>query len=59
MLFDALQKNPQLGGVCGEIAVRNPRIYNLIEASQHFEYKVSHVMDKGAFRVCVHVCGRW
>ena len=47
-LYHALQTNPQIGGVCGEIAVRNPRVYNLIEASQHFEYKISHVMDKGA-----------
>ena len=46
-LYETLQKNPQIGGVCGEIAVRNPRIYNLVEASQHFEYKISHVMDKG------------
>lgn len=35
-----------MGGVCGEIAVRSPRVYNLVEASQHFEYKISHSMDK-------------
>ena len=52
-LYDALQKFPQIGGVCGEIAVRSPRLQNFIEASQHFEYKISHVMDKG--RVAPHV----
>ncbi len=47
-LYDSLQRFPQIGGVCGEIAVRTPRLYNFVEASQHFEYKISHVMDKGA-----------
>lgn len=42
-LFHAMEENPQVGGCCGEIAVRSPRVYNLIEASQHFEYKISHV----------------
>jgi chitin synthase len=48
MLYQSLRENPQIGGVCGEIAVRKPRLYNFVESSQHFEYKVSHVMDKGA-----------
>jgi hypothetical protein len=47
MLYDSLQENPQIGGVCGEIAVHDPRRYNIVEAAQHFEYKVSHVLDKG------------
>ena len=33
--------------MCGEIAVHDPRRYNIVEAAQHFEYKVSHVLDKG------------
>jgi len=33
-------RNPHLGGVCGEIAVRDLRVYNFLEAAQHFEYKV-------------------
>ena len=45
-LYMAMENNPQLGGVCGEITVRNPKVYNMIEASQYFEYKISHVMDK-------------
>ena len=43
-----LETNPQLGGVCGEITVKNARYYHLLESAQVFEYKISHVMDKGA-----------
>lgn len=45
-LYQSMEENPQVGGCCGEIAVRNPRVYNILEAAQHFEYKVSHVLDK-------------
>lgn len=45
-LFMAMEENPQIGGVAGEIAVREPKIYNMLEAAQHFEYKISHVLDK-------------
>lgn len=45
-LVKAMVRNPHLGGVCGEIAVRDLRVYNFLEAAQHFEYKLSHVMDK-------------
>ena len=45
-LYESMESNPQIGGCCGEIAVRNPRVYNILEAAQHFEYKVSHVLDK-------------
>lgn len=36
----------QQGGCCGEIAVQNTRFWHPLDAAQHFEYKVSHVMDK-------------
>ena len=51
-LVHNLDANPQLGGVCGEIAVKDARYYNLLESAQVFEYKISHVMDKG---VCSRV----
>lgn len=31
MLVAALDANPQLGGVCGEIAVKEPRYHNVLE----------------------------
>ncbi len=49
-LIVALEENHQIGGVCGEIAARQPKFFNFIESAQHFEYKISHVLDKG-------VCG--
>ena len=42
-----METNPQLGGVCGEIAARNPKLLNPVEAAQNFEYKMSHMLDKG------------
>jgi len=46
MLIKSMVRHPHIGGVCGEIAVRDMRMYNFLEAAQHFEYKLSHVMDK-------------
>lgn len=47
-LIMCMDANPQLGGVCGEIAVKKPKVFSMLEAAQAFEYKISHVMDKGA-----------
>jgi hypothetical protein len=47
-LIHAMEENHQIGGVCGEIAAREPKFFNFVESSQHFEYKISHVLDKGA-----------
>ena len=46
-LCRAFLDNHDVGGVCGEIAARDPNWFNFVEASQHYEYKSSHVLDKG------------
>lgn len=45
-LYDAMEDDPQCGGVCGEILIRNARPWHFLDAAQSFEYKVSHVLDK-------------
>jgi len=45
-LYSSMVNNPQVGGVCGEIIPREPKYYNFVEASQTFEYAVSHSLDK-------------
>ncbi|RHY46495.1 hypothetical protein DYB28_008242 [Aphanomyces astaci] len=47
-LLTALEINAQIGGVCGEIAVDQPipNMCNWVVAAQHFEYKISNILDK-------------
>lgn len=45
-LYYTLEENPQVGGCAGEIRVRDPRLLQVLESSQHFDYKVSHLLDK-------------
>ncbi|OQR89467.1 chitin synthase (Chitin-UDP-GlcNac-transferase) [Achlya hypogyna] len=47
-LLGAMEVNEQVGGVCGEIAVSQPlpNLTSLIIATQHYEYKISNVLDK-------------
>ena len=49
MLLEAMLQNKQIAGVCGKIRARKPKIYNLVESSQHFEIKISHVMDRQVY----------
>lgn len=45
-LIRSMDRNPQIGGVAGEIAVEQPNYFNPVIAAQHFEYKISNIMDK-------------
>ena len=45
-LYRSMETNSRIAGVCGEIACFKPNYANPVCAAQHFEYKVSHIMDK-------------
>ncbi|RHY39101.1 hypothetical protein DYB30_006661 [Aphanomyces astaci] len=45
-LIRSMERNYQIGGVAGEIAVDKPNYFNPVVAAQHFEYKISNIMDK-------------
>ncbi len=45
-LYVEMERNPQIGGCCGEIAVHNPNYCSLVQAAQHYEYKTSNFMGK-------------
>lgn len=57
-LCQALEEDPYLGGVCGEIVVRSPRFWNFVESAQNFEYKMAHMLDKCGALVLAVVFGR-
>ncbi|RQM24316.1 hypothetical protein B5M09_001614 [Aphanomyces astaci] len=44
-LIRSMERNAQIGGVAGEIAVDRPQFFNPVIAAQHFEYKIANIMD--------------
>ncbi|KAA0168994.1 hypothetical protein FNF31_00155 [Cafeteria roenbergensis] len=48
----AMQVNPQVAGVCGEIAVHKANYFSFVQAAQAFEYAIQHVLDKSYESVC-------
>jgi len=52
-MINAMQVNPQVAGVCGEIAVHEPNYGSFVQAAQAFEYAIQHVLDKSFESICV------
>ena len=51
-LYIGCEEDPQTGGCCGEIAVRNMRPYSFLDSIQNFEYILNHCLDKAMESVC-------
>jgi len=48
----SFQDFPNLGGCCGELKVFRPKCLHLVNSAQQFEYKMSHILDKGTKCSC-------
>lgn len=55
-LYDVLKTNPNIAGVCGEIAPMDPEISNIVVSAQTVEYTFSHIFDK-AMESCLGYIG--
>ena len=45
-LYDVLKTQPNIAGVCGEIAPMDPEFSNIVVSAQTVEYTFSHIFDK-------------
>jgi chitin synthase len=43
-LLRSLERDPDIGCVCGEVKMRTPSLLNFVQASQHFASKVTNLM---------------
>uniref|UniRef100_M4BLW5 chitin synthase n=1 Tax=Hyaloperonospora arabidopsidis (strain Emoy2) TaxID=559515 RepID=M4BLW5_HYAAE len=48
-LLFAMERNHQIGGACGQLTVDKAfeNLSNWVVSAQHFEYKISNILDKG------------
>ena len=55
-LYDVLKTEPNIAGVCGEIAPMEPDFCNIVVSAQTVEYTFSHIFDK-AMESCLGYIG--
>jgi cellulose synthase/poly-beta-1,6-N-acetylglucosamine synthase-like glycosyltransferase len=55
-LYDVLKTEPNIAGVCGEIAPMDPEFSNIVVSAQTVEYTFSHIFDK-AMESCLGYIG--
>ncbi|KAJ2992112.1 Chitin synthase, class 1 [Globomyces sp. JEL0801] len=58
-LYRAFQRNPMVGGACGEIKAELgfgwKNLWNPMVAGQNFEYKMSNILDKPLESICGYI----
>jgi len=45
-LMRSMDRNPYIAGVCGELTTYRPNFCHITVAAQHFEYKISNILDR-------------
>ena len=44
--YRTFRRNPHIGAISGELRTREILNENILIAAQHFEYKISNILDK-------------
>ena len=55
MLYEAMDRDENLAGCCGEIVPMNPPLFNWVVPAQVVEYKYAHIFDKALESVCGYI----
>ena len=54
-LYEALDRDENLAGCCGEIMPMDPPMFNWVVPAQVVEYKYAHIFDKALESVCGYI----
>lgn len=54
-LYEAMDRDPNLAGCCGEIVPMDPPMFNWVVPAQVVEYKYAHIFDKALESVCGYI----